>query len=109
MGITNPALNSSLQTLTGAQYLSRMLPNLVSILFIIGAIAFMFFMLIGAIQWISAGADKVAVEKARSRIINAFIGLVILLSLYAFINLVELFFDVNLTNIDLSNLGLLTP
>lgn len=107
MGITNPALDSGLQGLSGAEYISRIVPALISFLFIIGCVAFILYMGLGGIQWITSGGDKVAHEQAKGRITNAVIGLFILFSLYAIIDLAEEFFGVNLTSFDLSDLGLL--
>jgi hypothetical protein len=67
-----------------------------------GLIAFFFF-LYGGLQWILAGGDKEATEKARKRITSSLIGLVIIFSTYAFIALVSSFLGVNLTNFSISN------
>ena len=67
-----------------------------------GLLAFFFF-LYGGLQWILAGGDKEATEKARKRITAALIGLVIIFSTYAFIALVSGFLGVPLTNFKISN------
>lgn len=93
--VHNPALGSFLGTLdpsSSLAYFQMMLPNLIGLLFIIGAIVFLFIMLMGGIQWISSGGDKAALESARGKITNAIIGLVILLGTFAIIKLIETFF-----------------
>jgi len=72
------------------------------VLVLAGLIAFFFF-LYGGLQWILAGGDKEATEKARKRITAALIGLVIIFSTYAFIALVASFLGVNLINFTISN------
>ena len=97
-GITNPALN--LPFTTGEGFLQNFLPRFIGIGFVIGALIFLFMMLIGAIQWMASGGDKAAIEAARGRIMNALIGVVILFSLFAVFALVSNFFGINLLQID---------
>ncbi|MCH7730561.1 hypothetical protein IID21_03485 [Patescibacteria group bacterium] len=101
-GITNPALN--LPFTTGEGFLQNFLPRFIGIGFVIGALIFLFMMLIGAIQWIASGGDKTAIEAARGRIMNALIGVVILFSLFAIFTLVSNFFGINLLQIDFESL-----
>ena len=100
--IRNPILPLNLQLLSGAQFFGRLLPALINVGLVIGAVVFFFMLLLGAVQWISSGGDKGAVEAARGKITNALIGLVVLFSLYAIITLVGRFFGVNLTFFNLN-------
>jgi hypothetical protein len=107
--INNPALSPSLQNMLATDvinspgtFFQKAIPTLITLGFIIGAIVFVFWFIIGAIQWITAGSDKAALEGARSRIVNALIGIAILLSAFAIIKVVEIFFG---TNLLLFNLG----
>lgn len=63
---------------------SVIVSNAVRILFIIGGLASVVFMLWGAFDWIVSGGDKEAVGAARKKITNSLIGLA-LLALSAFI------------------------
>lgn len=65
------------------------------ILVLAGLIAFIW-LLWGGLQWILAGGDKEGTEKARKRITAALIGLVVVFSAYAIIQLVGAFIGVNL-------------
>jgi hypothetical protein len=49
----------------------------------------------------TAGGDKAAIESARSRLGSAFMGLVILLSSFAILKLIENFFGVNILTLDI--------
>ena len=67
-----------------------------------GLVAFFFF-LYGGLQWILAGGDKEATEKARKRITSSLIGLVIIFSTYAFVALVGQFLGVQLLSFNIVN------
>ena len=102
--IKNPALGSSLQDKTGSSFFAAFLPKLVGIALLAGALIFFFVFLIGAIQWITSGGDKQALEGARARITNGLIGLVLLFAVFAIIGLIETFFDINILTIDIGPL-----
>ncbi len=53
----------------------------------------------GAFEWITSGGDKEAVGKARSRIINALIGLAVLAVAYALTRVAAQFLGFDITNI----------
>lgn len=101
-GIRNPALNQNIQNLSGVDFFNKLLPNLISLSFIIGAIIFVSIIIIGAIQWIISGGDKAGVESAKGKITNAIFGLIILFSLFAIIYLVENFFGVKLLEFNIN-------
>src|SRR3989344_4396591 len=103
-GITNPALDPSIRSLTGEGFLQNLLPRLIGVAFIIGAVVFLFVMIVGAIQWMTSGGDKAAIEMARGKIINALVGIFILFSLFAVFTLVGEFFGINLLQLDLGPL-----
>lgn len=102
--ITNPVLNTSVQNLTGNQFFARLLPSLITLGFVVGSIVFVFMLIIGGIQWITAGGDKAALESARSKIMNALIGILILFSLYAIVNVVQRFFGINILRLNIEAL-----
>ena len=53
-----------------------------------GLIAFVY-LLLGGIKWITSGGDKAGVETARNQIIQALIGLIVVLAAWGLIVLVE--------------------
>lgn len=103
-GLTNPALRGSLQGETGIGFLQKFIPNAVGIGFLIGVLLFFLYMIMGAISWISSGGDKAALETARSRITQAITGLVVLLSLFALLKVIETFFGINILTLDIGPL-----
>ena len=56
---------------------------------IIGGIAALLYLAWGALDWITAGADQEKLKKAKSRIQNSLLGLVILALSYAIIQLIS--------------------
>ncbi len=99
--ITNPALRETLQRKSGLEFFQELVPNLVGLAFVIGTLVFFFIMIIGAIQWITSGGDKTAIEGARGKIANALVGFVILLSLFALLKVIENFFGINILTLDI--------
>ncbi|MFC1646963.1 hypothetical protein ACFL1A_01635 [Patescibacteria group bacterium] len=75
----------------GVTALTR-LTNIVSIVIgvmtVTAGIYFMFMILIGGWGWITSAGDKAKLEKARDRITNAFIGLVIVVAGWSILALV---------------------
>lgn len=104
--IGNPALGSGLQGLSAGDFFSGLLSGVVTFGFIAGGLIFVFMFIFGAIGWMTSGGDKQKLEQSKGRIGNALVGLVILFSLFAVINLVEYFFGVDILNIDLESLGI---
>jgi hypothetical protein len=101
--ITNP-VTPELSGKSGVSFIQSFVPALVGIAFSIGAIVFLFVMITGAIQWITSGGDKAALESARGKIANAIIGIVVLMATFAVIKLVESFFGINILTIDIGPL-----
>jgi hypothetical protein len=89
---------------SAVSFLQNLLPRLVTIVLIVGAIIFFFNLVAGAIQWISSGGDKEAVGKARGRITSALVGLIILFAVFAVIQLIENFFHIQILTLDIGKL-----
>lgn len=103
--IGNPALNFP-DTVTGVSFIQGLLPALINLGFVAGAVFFIFNAILGAIKWISSGGDKGHLETARTQVTNAIIGVAVLLSLYAITTLVGNFFGISLTSFDLGAMRL---
>jgi len=102
--IENPVLGPSLQTKTGVGFFQDLLPRMVGLAFLVGVLIFFFVMIMGAIQWITSGGDKAGIELARGKITNAIVGVVILLSLFALLKVLEDFFGINILALDIGPL-----
>ena len=104
--ITNPALKWDIQYLNAEEFFQEFIPKLIGIAYAIGAIIFVFMIIIGGIQWIVSGGDKMSVENARKRIMHAIIGLLILFAVWAIIKLIEGFFGISILSLDIASLEL---
>lgn len=107
--INNPVLGPKLQLWLssregGVTFLQSFLPRVIILALIIGSIAFVAMLVMGAIQWIMSGGDKGSMEAARGRIANALVGIVILFAVFAIIKLIEIFFGLSILTIDIGSL-----
>ncbi len=89
---------------SGQSFFQAFIPSLVGIGFVLGVLFFFFYMIIGAIQWITSGGDKAALEGARGKLTSAIVGVIILLSLFALLKIVEDFFGINILTLDIAGL-----
>lgn len=101
--ITNPVIGG-LGNQSGASFFSKAIPSAIGLAFLIGSIIFFFMLVIGAIQWISSGGDKQALEGARSKISNALIGIVLLFAAFAIVSLIQKFFGIQILTLDIGPL-----
>jgi len=101
--ISNPVISNSIGTSSTdpAVAASRLLSALINFGLVAGTLAFVFMLLIGGYQWITSGGDKDALQKAKNRISHALIGLIVMLSLYAFLSLLSGFLGFNLLKLNL--------
>lgn len=100
--ITNPVVATQG---TGISLLQTLIPVAISWCFIIGTVIFFFMLLFGGIQWISSGGDKGKIEGAKGKISSAIIGLIVLFAVFVIIQLVGLFFKVNLLQLNLPTIS----
>ncbi len=61
---------------------------IIQLLFIVGVIAAIAYLIYGGIRWVMSGGDKAGVESARNHIVAAIVGLIIIAAAYFIINLV---------------------
>jgi hypothetical protein len=90
-----------LKGLTPAAYVT----TTINLLLGLAGVASFIFLLWGGIQWITAGGDKDALDKARKRITQALIGLAIVFSAYAIIYILRVLFNVDVIGFTLGRLG----
>jgi uncharacterized membrane protein (UPF0182 family) len=76
--------------------LGDLLANALLILFFFAAVLAFVFIVIGGIQWITAGGDKVAAQAARDRITAAVVGLLIVVAAFAITLIITTVLGVNI-------------
>lgn len=74
------------------------LSNILSGVMVIAVLMVLLYLIWGAIEWISSGGDKGKVEKARNRMTQAVIGLIVLAATLALMTIVQNFLGVRLLN-----------
>ena len=88
---------STIQDLTVGSLVS----GFIRLALVIAALVFFFILVIGGIRWIASGGDKAQTEGARNQITAALVGLVIVFSAWAILQLVKVFFGVDIFNLAL--------
>ena len=69
---------------------------------VVAAVVFFFILVIGGIRWIASGGDKAQTEAARNQITAALVGLVIVFAAWAIVQLIGVFFHVDIFNLTIS-------
>jgi len=93
-----PGAGSGFEKLLNITLVS-ILQGAIRLILIAAAIIFFFVLVIGGIQWITAGGDKAGTETARKRITNALVGLAIVFAAWAIIALINALFGVDILNL----------
>lgn len=71
-----------------------LISQILNIALIAGVIAVLLFLILGAFEWLTAGGDAGKVTKAREKMTNAVIGLVVLASVVAIMMFVQILLDI---------------
>lgn len=105
--ISNPALGARLSSMLVNMpdfFFTDLIGRTIGLIFVIGAIAFFFMFLWGAVNWILSGGDKAHVESAKGRITNAIVGFILMVGVFAIVKLIEAFFGIDILLIDIGSL-----
>ena len=84
-----------------ANRIGPVISSVVTILLIAAALISLFFLIFGAIRWITSGGDKSKVDSARGTIVASIIGLVIALLAFFIITVILGIFNLSLTNLQI--------
>ena len=111
--INNPALKGDLggdqsSALDPAEILGRFIGSWWGVAYVVGALAFLLYLVRGAIELSISGGSKDRVENAKSKITNSLMGLVLLAASWALIKLVGYVLGIEILEtmqIDLSKLA----
>lgn len=69
--------------------LGSLIGNLLQLVYYVAGLFFFIYFLIGGLQWITSGGDKGGVQAARDKIVNAVIGLILVVAAYAITLIIE--------------------
>ncbi|MBI4037497.1 hypothetical protein HY382_00450 [Candidatus Curtissbacteria bacterium] len=88
----------TIPTVTGdpSSFVGKLIKNGISLLLIVSFIIFFIWTLLAGLQFIFASGDEKAIGSAWSRIYWGMIGIAVVLSSYAIVKLVEIFFNVDI-------------
>ncbi len=70
--------------------------SFIGVAILVGALAAFGYMILGGIQWITAGGDTGKIDKARQKIVQSIVGLAVLASTFAFFMVVQYFFGIDI-------------
>lgn len=92
--LLNPNCDDSAQVNQPDQYVSSALGVFFTILLVATVLAFIYFLFLAGYNFIIAHGDAKRIEEAQSQISYAFIGLIIIFSIYAIIRLIGTIFNI---------------
>jgi TRAP-type C4-dicarboxylate transport system permease small subunit len=84
---------------------SGLIAALIRLILVVAAIVFFFMLVIGGVRWILSGGDKSQTEAARGQITAALVGLVIVFAAWAIVSLINVFFGVNIFELNLGGIS----
>lgn len=82
----------------GITNLGKLVSASIQAAIVIAALLTFAFLIWGGIQWLTSGGDKTAYEAARGRITAALIGLAIVAAAWALMEIIGIFFGVDIVN-----------
>lgn len=85
----------------GSIQFETLISSAIMVILVVAALAFLFMLILGGIRYITSGGDKGATESARGQITAALIGLVIVFAAWAIINLVTVFFGIDILSLNI--------
>jgi hypothetical protein len=90
---------------TGGSALGILIGNLMGGIMIIAFLLAIVFLLLGGMSWISSGGDKAQLEAARNKIIHSIMGLIVIASTWAILNLLGPFLGINFPNLPIPEIN----
>lgn len=96
-----PGSDSTFSPLTGITA-GSIISGAISLVLIVVVIVFFFTFILGGIKWLTSSGDEKKLATARNQISHAFVGLIIVFSSWAIINLIQTIFNVDILSKGLS-------
>jgi hypothetical protein len=76
--------------------------NTVALLSIVGGLWFVYQIILASVQWIGGGGDKQTIDTAKKRLMNAMIGLFLVITAYSIVGLIGRFVGINIYDVEQS-------
>ncbi|OGM27868.1 hypothetical protein A3A76_05405 [Candidatus Woesebacteria bacterium RIFCSPLOWO2_01_FULL_39_23] len=94
--IVNPQIIEPLRNYTGWEYVQRLYPILILLVFIVTAIVFIVIIAVGGIRWMASGGNKETIASAKDTVTNGVVGFSLLLSLFVVLQFIVYVFHISL-------------
>jgi hypothetical protein len=107
-GIRNPVLPDIIGNPTvakGGTAVGLLIGNITGGIMIIAFLLAFFYLLTGAISWITSGGDKGQLEAARNKITHAIIGVIIIASVWAIMNILAPFLGITFPDLPIPTIS----
>ena len=85
--------------------LGELIANAAILLFVAAAVLAFIFIVIGGVQWIAAGGDKLGAAAARDRITAAVVGLVVVVAAFGIIAFICLSYHTTVVSLETDGIG----
>lgn len=85
----------------GGTAIGQLIGNIIGAIVIIAFLMAIFYLMFGGISWLTGGSDKAQLESARNKITHAIVGLIIVASIWAIMNIVGPFLGLDFPNLRL--------
>lgn len=103
--VWTPQTGSSAETLT---QLERVISTVIGLITVAAGLFFVVNFVLGAFEWVTAGGDSGKIQKARDKMVQSAIGLIVVVLAYAVIGLISGILGLNILN-PAETLGTLLP
>ncbi len=96
-------IQSQVATISPVQSLGKLIEMGAGAVLVVGTLAVLFYLLLGGLNWITAGGDKGKIESARNRITQSIIGLLVLVGTVAISLFISSLLGINLLKPEFEN------
>ncbi len=106
-GIKNPVIPKAIgegANAAGGVALGLIIARMLSGMFIIAFVVAFIYLITGGFHWITSGGDKANLENARNKIVHAIVGLIVISTAFAVMNLVGTFLGLDFEKLPIPSL-----
>lgn len=98
-----PTINITREENVKITDVGQLISSFLGVALLLSALMVFGYLILGGIQWITSGGDKGKTESARNKITAALVGLAIVASSYALMQIIAYFFGINIFDGGFSN------